>query len=234
MKNKELIEYIESSINQGKSKEEIYKDLLNQGLGVDLIQNAFNQVEHKHKKEGTQQKHLTDIYKKTIIVIVTTGAILIGFGLFSLIAISWRYMPEISRLLIILGGIISSYTSGWFLKAKWHYEKTGEALILLGALIYGIGIFLVAQMFEIKGNWPDGFILWMIGNIVMAFALNSTTLFYLSILVGIVPIVSYALFIIIKKNIPLITSSFLLLIGTILTFLTALIMKKGIKTKLND
>ncbi|HQJ46829.1 MAG TPA: hypothetical protein PK195_09310 [Ignavibacteriaceae bacterium] len=54
MENQKLIEYIQLSLAQGRVKEEIYKELLNQGWGIDAIQDAFDQIVSKEEKEGTQ------------------------------------------------------------------------------------------------------------------------------------------------------------------------------------
>lgn len=44
MENKEFIENIKAYLDQEKSKEEIYKELLNQGWKVDIINEAFNKI----------------------------------------------------------------------------------------------------------------------------------------------------------------------------------------------
>jgi uncharacterized membrane protein len=229
MENQTIIEYIQLSLTQGKSKEEIYKELLNQGWSVDAIQNAFNQIVTKEEKKYTQ--------KRTLRVIVTTGAILIGVGIFSFIAANWQVMTKVAKILIIVIAMISSYTGGWFLREKWNYKKTGEALLLLGAIIYGAGIFLIAQMFHIRENWPDGFILWMIGNIVMAFAVESFSLFYLTIPIGIVALIGHP-FILFRAPVGynpfLLTSKFLLFIATIVTFIAGWFMKKRIPPELKE
>lgn len=229
MENQKLVEYIQLSLAQGKSKEEIYKELLNQGWGIDPIQDAFNQIVSKEKKEGMQ--------KRIIRIIVTIGAILVGVGIFSFIAANWQEMTKVVKFLIIIIAMIASYTSGWFIREKWHYEKTGEAMLLLGAIIYGAGIFLVAQMFHIRENWPDGFILWMIGTIIMAFAVESFPLFYLAIPVGITAIIGHPFYIfetIEGYNPFLLTSSFLLLIATIVTFIAGWLIKKRIPPELKE
>ncbi len=229
MENQKLVEYIQLSLTRGKSKEEIYKELLNQGWSIDAIQDAFNQIVTKEEKEITQ--------KRIIRIIVTIGAILVGAGIFSFIAANWQEMTKVMKILIIVLAMISSYTGGWFLREKWHYEKTGEALLLLGAIIYGAGIFLIAQVFHIRGNWPDGFILWMIGTIVMAFGAESFSLFYLAIPVGIAAIIGHPFGIFEAfggYNPFLLTSSFLLLIATIVTFVAGWLMKKRIQPELKE
>lgn len=229
MENQKLIEYIQLSLTQGKSKEEIYKELLNQGWNIDVIQDAFNQIITKEEKEDTQ--------KRTIRIIVTIGAVLIGVGVFSFIAANWQGMANIVKVLTIVIMMAASYVGGWFLKEKWHYEKTGEALLLLGSIIYGAGIFLVAQMFHTRGNWPDGFILWMIGTIVMAFAVESFSLFNLAIPVGIAAVIGYpfGIFGSFGSHNPfLLTSSFLLLIATIITFITGWLVRKRMPPELKE
>jgi len=228
-RNQTIVEYTQRSLAQGKSKEEIYRELLSQGWSIDAIQDAFDQIITKEEKE--------DIQKRTIRIIVTIGAVLVGVGIFSFIAANWQEMTKVAKILIIVIAMISSYTGGWFLREKWHYEKTGEALLLLGAIIYGAGIFLVAQMFHTRGNWPDGFILWMIGTIVMAFAADSFLLFYLAIPLGIAAIVGHPLgiFGILGGYNPFLsTSSFLLLIATIVTFIAGWFVKKRMPPELKE
>jgi len=229
MKSQKLIEYIQSLLNQGKTKEEIYKELLNQGWSVETIQDAFNQITAKKEKE--------DIQKKAIRVIVTIGAILIGVGIFSFIAANWQEMTKLTKVLIIITAMMSSYIGGWFLREKRYYEKTGEALLLLGAIIYGAGVFLIAQIFHIRGNWPDGFILWMMGTIIMAFAVESFLLFYLAILAGFVAIIGYpfGIFGAFSSYDPfLLTSPFLLLVATIITFVAGWLVKKRMPPELKE
>jgi uncharacterized membrane protein len=108
------------------------------------------------------------------------------------------------------------------------------ALILLGTIIYGAGIFLVAQMFNIRANWPDGFILWMIGTIAMAFAVEIYSLFYLAILLGIIALVGLPSLIYFGFGYFLLTSSYLLLVATLTTFVAGSIVRKKLPPELNE
>ena len=159
MIDQNVVEYIKTSLSQGKTKEELYKELMAQGWTIEAIHENFNALNTEEEKE--------DLSKKTIKIIVTIGAVLISAGIFSFIAANWQGMTRPVKLSIILVSMLVSYGAGWYLKEKLELPKTGEALILLGSIIYGAGIFLVAQMFNIRANWPDGFILWMIGTIAM-------------------------------------------------------------------
>jgi uncharacterized membrane protein len=228
MLDQKLTNYTKNALAQGKSKEEIYKELLNQGWGIDVIQESFNVIVNEEEKK--------DISKRTIQIIVTIGAILVGAGIFSFIAANWQEMTKPIKIFIIVAAMLISYVAGWYLKEKMNLSKTGEALILLGAIIYGAGIFLIAQMFHIRANWPDGFILWMIGTIAVAYALKSYPLFYLSIPLGIIAIIGHPfnIFTELGFNSFLLTSSFLLFVATIITFITGRAIRKKMPPELKE
>ncbi len=223
-----LTNNIQSSLSLGQTKEQIYANLLNQGYSIETIQSNFKTLETEEHKE--------DISKQTVRIIVTIGALLIGAGIFSLIAANWQYIPKINKIIIIITSMLISYTLGWILKEKSHLDKTGEALILLGSIIFGGGIFLVGQMFNIRTNWPDGFILWMIGTVFMGFAINSYAILALSIALGFIALIGhpFELFTGSKYNSFLFTSSLLLLFTTALTYTSGLIIRKRIPPEFKD
>lgn len=215
MINEKLLESVKNSLAQGKPKEAIYQELLSQGWTIENIQEGLSTLTQSEKKE--------DASKRTIQIILTIAAVLVGAGIFSFIAANWELMSRTLKMIIIFVSMLGSYSAGWYLKEQGNYLKTGEALILLGSFIYGAGIFLVAQMFDIRANWPDGFILWMLGVIALAFALESYIHFYLAIPLGFVAIVGHPFIIFddFESNPYLLTSSLLLIISTVVTFLTA-------------
>jgi len=220
MTDHNLVAHIKSSLAKGNTKEDIYRDLLAHGSTVEAIEKAFNSETESEKKE--------DMSKKTVHIIVTVGAILIGAGFFSFIASNWSGMPKAVKIGIILFAMIGAYASGWNMKKRATMPRTGEALILLGSIIYGAGIFLVAQMFNIRANWPDGFILWMLGTIAVGFTIELYSLFYLAMLLGVVSLIGHpvSIFGSFGYNPFLLTSSLLLLVATVITFLAGRAIQK--------
>jgi uncharacterized membrane protein len=228
MIDQRVIDYIKTSLSQGKTKEELYKELLESGWTIEIIQENFNAINSDAEQEKMSKKKKMYL-KETISIIVTIGAILVGAGIFSFIAANWQEMSKSAKIGIILISMLASYGIGWYLKEKLNLEKIGSALFLLGSIIYGAGIFLVAQMFHMRANWPDGFILWMIGTIAVAFALESFPHFYLAIVLGIIAIIGHPIEIftgIFGYRAFLLTSSFLLLIATIVTFIAGWVIRK--------
>lgn len=211
MLDQSLLQQIKFLESQGKSKEEIYIDILSRGAKAEDLNDYYSTANLAVSEE--------DQKKRTIRIIVTVGAILIGAGIFSFIAANWQVMGKPSKIIIIILSMLATYIVGWNVKEKTELKKTGDALILLGSIIYGGGIFLVGQMFNVRASWPDGFILWMLGVIAMAFALDSYTLYYLAALLGIVAIFGHPVVIFSSFNSAIFTSSLLLLISTSATFL---------------
>ena len=224
MIDQKIIDYLKTSIAKGKTKEDLYKELLGKGCTLEFIQDNFNAIDAKQENE--------DAPKRTIHIIVTIGTILVGAGIFSFIAANWQEMSRPLKIGIILSSMLVSYGVGWYVQDALKLEKTGAALFLLGTIIYGAGIFLVAQMFNMRTHWPDGFILWMFGALAVAFALESFPHFYLAIILGFVAVIGHpvAIFEVTLGDDPfLLTSSFLLLIVTIVTFITGWIIRKRMR-----
>lgn len=173
----DISSYIKSALDKKFSKEAIYLDLLKKGAKVDQITEALKKCQHENR----------DVQKQTTNTILVIAAILIGVGIFSFIASNWQEMTKVAKIIVIFIAMIAAHVSGFYLKEQSGYEKTGKALILLGTLIYGAGIFLIAQMFHTRADYPEGFLLWMLGTLAIAFSLGEfSVLFYLAAILGII------------------------------------------------
>ena len=182
MQDFEIAAYIKNAEQQGATKETIYLDLLSSGLSVETIERGYHSIETEIGK--------TDYQKRTISIIVTIGATLVGAGIFSFIASNWQDMSKPTKILTILFFMLVTYAGGWIMREKYDSPKTGHALIFLGSLIFGSGIFLIGQMFNISANWPDAFVLWMLGNIFLAIAIDSYLIMGFSAVLGMIAIIS--------------------------------------------
>ena len=204
----------------GKTKEEIYAELLKSGASVESIHAGFAAL--SSDKEDTHQK--------TINIILTVAAVLVGAGIFSFIASNWDKMGSPVKIAVILSAMIASYSLGWYLKEEKHFIKTGDSLILLGTIIYGAGIFLVAQIFQIRANWPDGFIFWMFGVLAVAYATSTYHLYYFAIPLGIIALFGHPFIIFAGPgyNSFLLTPTIFLLLATAVTFVVGLFIRKKV------
>ena len=89
---------------------------------------------------------------------------------------------------------------------------------------------LFRSMYNIRANWPDGFLLWLIGSLALAYAADIFLLYVLAMFAGVVALVGhpFAIFGSFGHSAFLLTSSVLLFVATIVSFLAGLhIQKKG-------
>ena len=79
-------------------------------------------------------------------IVAIFGAILIALGIAWLLAQNWHQIPRLIKVIILLGTTIISYSVGTVLRLR-KYTGIGKALLVLGALLYTLSIFLIAQMY---------------------------------------------------------------------------------------
>ncbi len=119
---------------------------------------------------------------RLVTTISTLGALLVGVGVLLFVASNWSQIPSGWRLAIIVGSLLSSYGIGFHLRfAAGSYPRVGGALILLGAIIFGAGIFLVAQMYHVTVHYPNGSLMWGVGVLPLAYLLKQNSLLALAI-----------------------------------------------------
>lgn len=182
MKPEEISAYIAKRQSEQASRENIYTELLAKNVTLPQIEQAYAVQTETVEKE--------DLQKRTIHIIVTVAAILIGLGVFSFIAANWQGMTAFLKVFIILVAMIFSYVLGWYLREERGMERMGNALLLVGAIIYGAGIFLVGQIFHIHANWTDGLLLWLLGVMGMGYLVSSQLFFGLTAFLGFVALIA--------------------------------------------
>ena len=120
---------------------------------------------------------------KLIVAISTIGAILLGIGAILFIASNWRAIPNIIKVLILVGSTFGAYYLGYLFKyQKQNLPKVGASLIFLGALLFGATVFLIAQMYNINANNHTLLLIWLIGVLPLVYAFVSVPIAGLSCL----------------------------------------------------
>jgi len=120
---------------------------------------------------------------KLVTTLSLLSSILIGAGLLLFIASNWSAIPKWGKLSIIFGSMVASYGLGFYMRyEKGNYPRVGASLILLGSLIFGTGIFLIAQIYHISVHYPHGPLLWGLAVLPLAYFLGYKSLLSLAIL----------------------------------------------------
>ncbi len=109
-----------------------------------------------------------------IMAVATIGAVLLGIGATLFIASQWDELANPLKVLLLLGVTASAYGAGYWLHQKrYNFPMVGNALIFLGALLFGATVFLTNQMYQVNIGLPGIFFLWFLGTIPSVYTFNS-------------------------------------------------------------
>ncbi|MDP3070488.1 MAG: DUF2157 domain-containing protein [Opitutaceae bacterium] len=108
------------------------------------------------------------------IVFASAGAVVVGLGVILLFAYNWDAIPKFAKLGLVFASLVAAHVVGlrWSGRDDWR-RNAGATVSLLGTMLFGAGIWLIAQIYHIDEHYPNGFLLWALGAGVMAWALGS-------------------------------------------------------------
>jgi uncharacterized membrane protein len=108
-------------------------------------------------------------HNKLVRILTILGVLLIGAGIIIFFAANWEKMANGSKLAVIFVSLLTSYLLGYYWKYEpGNYPILGAAFILLGAIIFGAGILLISQIYNLGGKLPDAILIWSISSLLMA------------------------------------------------------------------
>jgi uncharacterized membrane protein len=116
----------------------------------------------------------------SIMAVYVLAALLVGGGVVSLVAWHWEEMARATKLVLILGAMLAAHGAGWWLRDGGRHERIGHALQVVGTLIFGANIALVAQIFQVSGTWYGAFGGFAAGALVAGVAFESLPILLLS------------------------------------------------------
>jgi uncharacterized membrane protein len=113
---------------------------------------------------------------RAVFTLMAAAATLVGLAALLLIGYNWDQLDRWSKLAIVLGVIALTYAAGFHLRYQKKVGALAENVFFLGCLFYGVGIWLVAQVFHINSHYPDGVWWWALGVLPIALALETRLL----------------------------------------------------------
>jgi len=108
------------------------------------------------------------------LVFSAIGAVLIGLGVILFFAYNWQELPKPAKLALVFGALIAAHGSA-ILYARRAGAASGviEGLHALGTMLFGAGIWLVAQIYHLDEHYPTAFLVWSLGALALAWAIPS-------------------------------------------------------------
>ncbi|MEE9267584.1 MAG: DUF2157 domain-containing protein [Gammaproteobacteria bacterium] len=108
------------------------------------------------------------------IIVSSVGAIVFGLGIILFFAYNWADMHKVTKLALVFGAVLATHGTGFYLSASADAKRSlVESLHVMGTMLFGAGIWLVAQIYHIDEHYPDAFFVWGIGALALAWAMPS-------------------------------------------------------------
>lgn len=123
-----------------------------------------------------------------ILIVIAMGSILLSLGIITFVAANWQAWSREVKFVILISLFLATTITGFYSwrdeakKPQRSKQLLGEGLLILGALILGANIALMAQMFNVAGSTSQLFLCWGLGVLIMAYGLGLTSLGILSII----------------------------------------------------
>ena len=121
---------------------------------------------------------LDDLPKESVVALMFAiyliGSALIACGVVSLVAWHWDEIPALAKVALLVVATLACHIGGfWLWKVRATRPLLGHGLVVLGTLVFGASIGLLAQIFNIHSNFYNGMAGWAIGALAMAYAADS-------------------------------------------------------------
>jgi uncharacterized membrane protein len=113
------------------------------------------------------------------------GVLLLGSGVISFFAANWDWLPKIAKLAVLFGGMWGAYAVAGWLLGRGGRPLVGKALLLLGVILFGANIWLIAQIYHISAHYPNGVLIWAAGALLAGYLLHSQPSTCAAVLLGI-------------------------------------------------
>ena len=79
-----------------------------------------------------------------LLIFAGFGAVALGLGVILLFAYNWQDMHKFAKLGVIFGALLLAHGGGLWLRQQRYPDGVVEAAHLLGSMLFGAGIFLIA------------------------------------------------------------------------------------------
>lgn len=103
------------------------------------------------------------------------AALLFGLAVLLLIGFNWDQLSREIKLVVVLGVVTATHLIAFQLRSRGSLALS-EVVSFLGCLLYGAGIWLIAQAFHLEAHYPDGVWWWAVGVLPFALCLDSLLL----------------------------------------------------------
>ncbi len=101
------------------------------------------------------------------------GVVIFGLGIMLFLAYNWQGMHRFTKLAFIAVTLLTAHGLGCWYSAGQRQPRLAESMHLLGTMLFGAGIWLVAQIYHIDEHYPNAYLIWSLAALSLAWAIPS-------------------------------------------------------------
>ena len=103
------------------------------------------------------------------------AVLMCGIGVLLVIGYNWDRISAAVKVAMIMTSVAAAFGGAALAYARRH-RTLGEVLAFAGTLLFGNGIWLIAQVLHIQGHFPDAFLWFSIGALSAAVLVESAAI----------------------------------------------------------
>lgn len=134
--------------------------------------------------ERITARHNEGASGKIVTTLSVLGAVFFGAGALLFIGSNWQELSALAKVFILLIATFGSYWAGYYLAyQKKNFPKVGEALLFLGALLFGASVFLIAQIYNVQADSRVLLLIWLAGVLPLVYIVRFKPLATLAVFI---------------------------------------------------
>ena len=130
-------------------------------------QDILNDVQFDAESLASDKSH------KLSLILGIMGVMLLSAGAISFFAANWQGMSKLFKLSLLFSSMTGAYLAAAWALSGQRYPALGQAFLLLGVLLFGNNIILIAQIYHIDSHYPNGILLWSVGALITTIIMRS-------------------------------------------------------------
>ena len=113
-----------------------------------------------------------DAPQRGTLALILMAVVMCAVGVLLVIGYNWQRIGTAVKIGMVLTAVAGAFAASAFAYGR-RYHTPGEVLAFAGTLLFGNGIWLVAQVLHIQGHFPDAFLWFAVGSLLCAALVGS-------------------------------------------------------------
>ena len=121
------------------------------------------------------QYHTESSPHRGTMALTLIAVLMCAIGVLLVIGYNWERIPPAAKVAMVMVSVAAAFVGAAAAYAR-NRRTLGEVLACAGTLLFGNGIWLIAQVLHIQGHFPDAFLWFAIGAVAAAFLVESAAI----------------------------------------------------------